>query len=227
MRHMGYLCSSLVISRKSAFYGNTRNATKRTAVLALFNLATSLETFVFSGASFKGLVFVHSDKYLFFVFSCLLWSLFTTHGEFPMFCAMTFLSFFFSSLICSAGTIVYFANLFVFELRGNASALFLIFSDYFSSVNNFFGFKYNFNLIVSNPFVDIDLTANTDCEDMLVFFGDILEFVEQDKAFLADAVLDSWFLLNWNSALFALEAVFLVKMRKQVLSVVLAKFFNA
>jgi hypothetical protein len=108
-----------------------------------------------------------------------------------MFYAMILSDFFFSSIVCSAGAFVYFVNLFVFELQGNASALFLIFSDYFNSVNNFFGFKYNLNLIVSNPFVDIDLTANTDCEDMLVFFGDILEFVEQDKAFLADAVLDS------------------------------------
>jgi hypothetical protein len=108
-----------------------------------------------------------------------------------MFYAMILSDFFFSSIVCSAGAFVCFVNLFVFELQGNASALFLIFSDYFNSVNNFFGFKYNLNLIVSNPFVDIDLTANTDCEDMLVFFGDILEFVEQDKAFLADAVLDS------------------------------------
>jgi hypothetical protein len=191
MRHMGYLCSSLVISRKSAFYSNTRNAAKRTVFLAFFNVSTLLEKLVFVNTNFTGLLFSYSDKYLFFVFSCMLWSLFTVHGTFPMFQGMLFSDFFISSLICVFGTFVYFVNLFVFELQGNASALFLVFSDYFNSVNNFFGFKYNFNLIVSNPFVDIDLTANTDCEDMLVFFGDILEFVEQDKAFLADAVLDS------------------------------------
>jgi hypothetical protein len=83
------------------------------------------------------------------------------------------------------------ASLFVVELQCNISTLLLFMSDYFSSLNSFFGFKYNFNLLISNPLADIDLTANTDCEDMLVFFGDILEFVEQDKAFLADALLDS------------------------------------
>jgi hypothetical protein len=38
--------------------------------------------------------------------------------------------------------------------------------------------------------VDIDLSVNTDCEDLLAFFGDIAEFTEQDKALLVDSLFD-------------------------------------
>jgi hypothetical protein len=60
----------------------------------------------------------------------------------------------------------------------------------------------------------------------LVFFGDILEFVEQDKVFLADVLFDSWYLVNWGNALLTLEVIFLTKLKKQTLSVILAKMFR-
>jgi hypothetical protein len=75
--------------------------------------------------------------------------------------------------------------------------------------------------------VDVDLTANTDCEDLLVFAADVVEFVEQDKAFLLDAITDSSLLFNSTGALFFFETFFLLQLRKQPLSVLLAKFFNA
>ena len=40
------------------------------------------------------------------------------------------------------------------------------------------------------PDVDVDLTASTDCEDLAAFLADVVEFIEQDRALLADAVLD-------------------------------------
>lgn len=190
MRHMGYLCSPLATSCKPAFYSNAQSLIK-TLSLVFFNLSIMLESLFFNNVAFKNLFFLHSDKYILFTFSFAIWALFAQQGSSSMFQTISMLDFGFNSLASTVSAFLYVLNLFAYELQGNASALFLIFSDYFNSVNNFFGFKYNFNLVVSNPFVDIDLTANTDCEDMLVFFGDILEFVEQDKAFLADAVLDS------------------------------------
>ena len=78
-----------------------------------------------------------------------------------------------------------------------------------------------------NPTADLDLTANTDGEDLVVFFGDVLEFAEQDKALLVDAISESWFLVGWHQATFALEAYCLIRIRKQTLSAHLARFFNA
>jgi len=80
---------------------------------------------------------------------------------------------------------------------------------------------------LSNPHTDIDLSTNTDCEDMLAFFGDIVEFAEQDKALLVDAAFDAWFGLNCGSVVFVLEVVLLAQIRRKTFSVFLAKFFNA
>jgi spermidine synthase len=75
--------------------------------------------------------------------------------------------------------------------------------------------------------VDIDLTTNTDCEDMLVFIGDIVEFVEQDKSFFLDAILDSYSTVGWGGALFAVEVYMLTLLKRQTLSVLFAKLFCA
>jgi hypothetical protein len=88
-------------------------------------------------------------------------------------------------------TLHFFVIVVISEFSSNLANVFSFLTNYFSSVNGFSGYVYNFGLILTNPQVDIDLTANTDCEDLLVFFGDILEFVEQDKVFLADVLFDS------------------------------------
>jgi hypothetical protein len=58
---------------------------------------------------------------------------------------------------------------------------------------------------------------------MLAFFGDIVEFAEQDKALLVDAAFDMWFNLNWGAALGALELILMRLMRRNFLSIFLAK----
>jgi len=44
---------------------------------------------------------------------------------------------------------------------------------------------------LNNPHVDLDLSVNTDCEDMLAFLSDIIEFTEQDKMLLIDSLFDA------------------------------------
>jgi hypothetical protein len=81
-----------------------------------------------------------------------------------------------------------------------------------------------------NPLRDIDLTVNTDCEDLLVFMCDIIEFVEQDKAFLSDALFDFCATTpTWGTTISAtatsLEFFVLLKLRQQTqISLFLRKF---
>jgi hypothetical protein len=46
------------------------------------------------------------------------------------------------------------------------------------------------SLLSGSPLRDVDLSVNTDFEDLFAFLGDNIEFAEQDKSFLLDAVLD-------------------------------------
>jgi len=73
-----------------------------------------------------------------------------------------------------------------------------------------------------NPQVDMDITANTDMEDLLAFLGDTLEFVEQDKAFLLDSVFDSWGSLSFG-ANELVEGFVIAKLRQKPLSANLGK----
>jgi hypothetical protein len=57
----------------------------------------------------------------------------------------------------------------------------------------------------ANPAADLDLTTNTDCEDLLAFCADVIEFTEQDKALLVDATLDAWALAGGQVFLSVLE----------------------
>jgi hypothetical protein len=98
---------------------------------------------------------------------------------------------------------------------------------FYAPYNAIYGDLRSIFLWISNPQVDIDLTTNTDCEDMLAFFGDIVEFAEQDKALFIDAAFDVWFNLHWGSTIFMFEAFVLTQLRRQTLSIFLAKFFNA
>lgn len=41
-----------------------------------------------------------------------------------------------------------------------------------------------------NPHQDLDLTVTTDCEDLAAFSNDVVEFVEQDKSLLLDSLTD-------------------------------------
>jgi len=41
-----------------------------------------------------------------------------------------------------------------------------------------------------NPEKDLDLTVNTDCEDLAAFANDVFEFIEQDRSLLLDSITD-------------------------------------
>lgn len=41
-----------------------------------------------------------------------------------------------------------------------------------------------------NPEKDLDLTVNTDCEDLAAFANDVFEFIEQDRSLLLDSLTD-------------------------------------
>lgn len=130
--------------------------------------------------------------------------------------------------IADTSTILKTSQLFVTYTSDSLSSAFGIFrsftNHYLNSANGQISSVFSW---MSNPHIDIDLTTNTDCEDMLAFFGDIVEFAEQDKALFVDAAFDMWFNLNWSSAVFVFEAVLLTQLRRKTLSIFLAKFFNA
>jgi len=98
---------------------------------------------------------------------------------------------------------------------------------FFTPVSAGIDFRGGFQQLIVNPLIDLDLTANTDCEDMVVFLGDILEFAEQDKTFLLDASVDFFSVLGGGHLFAALELLILQRLRRQTLSAVLAKNFNA
>ena len=167
-----------------------------------------------------------SDKYLFVVFSWCTWVGF--------FARTSSINFFFVTVsatlfgIADTATVLKASQLFVtytFDTLSSAFSVFHSFTHhYFNSASGQLSSVFSW---ISNPHIDIDLTTNTDCEDMLAFFGDIVEFAEQDKALFVDAAFDVWFNLNWSSAVFVFEAVLLTQLRRKTLSIFLAKFFNA
>jgi hypothetical protein len=101
------------------------------------------------------------------------------------------------------------------------------FSFYFVSTVGIFNFLnvFQHNSFAVNPLKDVDLTVNTDFEDLLAFLGDSLEFVEQDKAFLFDAIFDFYSITGEFASVIGVELMVLKNLKKLPQSVNLAKFF--
>lgn len=79
----------------------------------------------------------------------------------------------------------------------------------------------------SNPFKDVDLAVTTDFEDLLAFLGDNIEFAEQDKSLMLDALLDFFATPAVEfSTLAAVELFVLRQMLRVVNSAALAKVFS-
>lgn len=162
-----------------------------------------------------------SDFYLVFWFSVILWAIFFNLN------------------------INYFWN--VITILFNTAATDTLFYSFFflitTEVTNFLGNFYSFfllsikntitvlnisqyNSIIVNPLKDIDLTINTDFEDLLAFLGDSLEFVEQDRAFFFDAIFDFYSVTGEFVSLMSIELLVLKNLKKLPQSAVLAKFFR-
>lgn len=83
-------------------------------------------------------------------------------------------------------------------------------------------FVSSFKALFSNPLNDVDLSVNTDMEDLLAFLADTTEFVEQDTYYLFDALSNlSYADVALTSFIFSAAAL-----ARLPLSSVLAKFFN-
>jgi len=182
----------------------------------------SVEIFVFTYIIKNIWYFVtFVDKYIFIIFSCIIWfSYLFTCNWLGVYVILTKL---YGAVIGTLWSVWRLIKVFIHESFANFTYYYIIVSDYMVSINNFSGFHCNIKNLVTNPLIDIDLTTNTDSEDLLVFLGDIIEFLEQDKVFLLDALFDSSLLI---SSVFIFEIFFLSQLKKQTLSVLLAKFFH-
>ena len=60
-----------------------------------------------------------------------------------------------------------------------------------------------------NPRKDVDLTVNTDCEDLLVFLGDVIEFGSQDLSLLLDSAISGLGGGSWQASLVVVELALL------------------
>jgi hypothetical protein len=136
-----------------------------------------------------------SDKYLFVIFSWLTWVGFFARGSSISFFFVTISATLFG--ILDSAAVLKASQLFVTYASDTLSSTFGVLrsftNHYFNSASGQLSSVFSW---ISNPHIDVDLTTNTDCEDMLAFFGDIVEFAEQDKALFVDAAFDVWFNLN-------------------------------
>lgn len=83
-----------------------------------------------------------------------------------------------------------------------------------------------FRNLVLNPIRDLDLAVTTDFEDLLAFLNDNIEFAEQDKSFLIDALFDFYATSSVESiSLFVLDVFFLKLFFKKISAVALTKNF--
>jgi hypothetical protein len=77
--------------------------------------------------------------------------------------------------------------------------------------------------LLLDPATDLDLSTNTDSEDLLVFLSDVLEFVEQDRSFLMDAVFNSFSTQGLGLSVMGIEAYLLSGLRRGTLSSTMVK----
>ena len=77
--------------------------------------------------------------------------------------------------------------------------------------------------LLLDPATDLDLSTNTDSEDLLVFLSDVLEFVEQDRSFLMDAIFNAFSTQGLGLSVMGIEAYLLSSLKRGTLSSTMVK----